>query len=132
MYSAIIAMLLAWFSADCAAATSHQHDRLKDSEVIIFSWDGCAVIGTISGVSTALFMDVTNCPLHAKVPGSFHIRYDQTCGAILEITDGPVITTPMPPTCPALPACRRNEIIGQPPKCRCLTRAVGNPKRCKG
>lgn len=97
--SILIALLFAWM--DCTTAFNHRHDRLKDAEVVISAWNGCAVTGTIGGVSTPLFMDVAACPLHAKVPGRFRIRYDQSCGAIVEITDGPAITTPMPPACPS-------------------------------
>jgi hypothetical protein len=46
--------------------------------------------------------------------------------------------TPLPspsptatPTPAPLPVCVRNQVIGNPPKCRCLTQAIGNPKRCK-
>lgn len=100
--TAIISLILtgAIIVFDCASAFTHKHDRLKDAEVDISSWNGCSMVGTINGVSTSLFMDVATCPLHAKVPGRFRIRYDQSCGAVLEITDGPIITTPMPPSCP--------------------------------
>lgn len=97
----IIAILLAALSFDCSTAFTHRHDRLRDAEVVIASWNGCAMNGTVDGVPVQLFMDVSNCPLHAKIPGKLRVRYDQTCGAVVEITDGPVITTPMPPSCPA-------------------------------
>ena len=45
-------------------------------------------------------MDVASCPFRARVPGRFRVRYDETCGAVVEITDGPRIVTPMPPSCP--------------------------------
>jgi hypothetical protein len=96
----IVYFLLAWLSVpDCGSALSHRHDRMKDVEIVISSWNGCAVTGTINGVNTPLFMDVATCPLHAKIPGRFRARYDQTCGAIVEITNGSAITTPMPPNC---------------------------------
>lgn len=98
--SIIPLLLLALSVFDCNSARDHRHDRLRDAEVVITSWNGCAVVGTINGVSTSLFMDVASCPLHAKVPGKFRIRYDVSCGAILEITDGVAITTPLPPSCP--------------------------------
>lgn len=98
----LFSILLAWFSTfDCATAFSHQHNQLRDVEINISSWNGCAVNGTINGTPVSLFMDVASCPLHAKVPGTFRARIDQTCGAILEITDGPTISTPMPPSCPS-------------------------------
>lgn len=98
--SIIIPFLLALLF-DCPTALTHQHDRLRDAEVTISAWNGCAVTGTINGVNTTLFMGAENCPLRAKVPGKFRIRYDESCGAIVEITDGPVITTPMPVACPS-------------------------------
>lgn len=96
--SIVIVNLLLLF--DCATALSHRHDRLRDAEVVVASWSGCAITGTVDGVAVQLFMDVANCPLHAKIPGKLRVRYDQTCGAVVEATDGPVITTPMPPSCP--------------------------------
>lgn len=99
--SIILWLLIARFSAtDCSTALTHQHNQLRDAEVMITSWNGCTVNGTIGDVTTTLFMDVANCPLHAKVPGKFRVRYDVTCGAIIEITDGPRIETPMPVSCP--------------------------------
>lgn len=99
--SVILLIILIWLSvADCPTALNHRHDRLKDVEVIIAGWNGCTVTGTINGLVVPLYMDVPSCLLHGKVPGKFRARYCQTCGAILEITDGPVISTPMPPACP--------------------------------
>lgn len=99
---AIILYLIALLTAspfDCGSALTHQHDRLRDAEIVVSSWSGCTVNGTINGAPVALFMDVPGCALRAKVPGKLRARYDQTCGAILEITDGPAITTPMPAAC---------------------------------
>lgn len=42
--------------------------------------------------------------------------------------------TPSPSPSPSpsvLPTCKPNQVIGQPPVCRCLTMPIGNPKRCK-
>lgn len=101
MASIILWLIMSWLgAADCATAFTHQHNQLRDAEVAITSWSGCAVVGTIDGVGVTLFMDVVNCPLHAKVPGKFRVRYDVTCGAIIEMTDGPRIETPMPVSCP--------------------------------
>lgn len=96
-----VGLLLQNTSSDCGAARDHTHNRLQDVEVAVASWEGCVITGSIEGVSTRLFMDVSNCPLRAQVPGRFRIRYDQSCGAVLEITDGPAIPTPMPPSCPS-------------------------------
>lgn len=95
--SIILYTLLLLF--DCTTARTHPHNQLRDAEIVISSWSGCTVSGTINGTGVVLFMDVASCPLHAKVPGKLRIRYDQTCGAILEVTDGPVIATPMPTPC---------------------------------
>lgn len=94
----IIIVFLVLF--DCAAASTHKHDRLRDAEVSISSWSGCTITGTIDDAPVTLFMDVASCPLHAKVPGKVRVRFDETCGAVLEMTDGPRIETPMPPSCP--------------------------------
>lgn len=100
--SIILWILLSLFSVqDCATALNHKHDQLRDAEVVITAWGGCAITGTINGVSVPLFMDAAACSIRAKVPGKFRIRYDLTCRAVLEITDGPLITTPMPPACPS-------------------------------
>lgn len=47
----------------------------------------------------------------------------------------PIVTptpTPTPTPVPTpLPACRRDEVIGSPPKCICNGQQIGNPKRCR-
>jgi len=35
------------------------------------------------------------------------------------------------PTATPLPICAPNQVVGSPPKCRCTTMLIGNPKRCK-
>lgn len=99
---AIITLMIlsAGQSFDCNTARTHQHDRLRDVEVHITAWSGCTVSATINGTFRQLFMDVPDCALRTKLPGNFRARIDETCGAILELTNGPAIATPMPPPCP--------------------------------
>lgn len=98
MPNALITLILLLLPFDCASASTHQHNRLRDAEIAVTAWNGCEVTGIISGRSASLYMGAS-CTLRSKVPGTFRIRYDETCGAIVEITDGPVIATPMPPVC---------------------------------
>lgn len=84
---------------DCSSALVHKHDRLKDVEIDISSWAACTVTGKINGVAVTLFNGDPTCPLRAKVPGRLRARIDETCGAIVILTDGPVIPEPMPTPC---------------------------------
>jgi hypothetical protein len=82
-------------SFTCSTASTHAHDAIREGEIQISSWSGCTMSGTIAGASVQLWADGSSCPLHEKVPGTFQVRYDATCGQVIDLSDGP-----LPPYCP--------------------------------
>ena len=87
---------------DCTSAFAHAHDDVREGRIEISSWEGCMMGGTIAGAYTVLYAD-GNCELRAKVPGTFNIRYDATCGQVLELSTGPLspYCAPTPTPAPA-------------------------------
>src|SRR5688572_7595323 len=80
---------------DCQTAFSHAHNDVREGQLQIVSWSGCVVSGTIGGVNVQLWADGASCPLRAKVPGTFNVRYDFTCKQVLDLSSGE-----LPPYCP--------------------------------
>jgi hypothetical protein len=82
----------------CATAYNHVHTDIREGQVQVSSWVGCTMVGTINGQAVQLWADSATCPLKAKVPGTFSIRYDFTCKQVLDLSDGA-----LPPYCPSSP-----------------------------
>lgn len=86
-------------SFTCTTAPAHAHDQIREGQIQITSWTGCALSGTVNGVNVQLWADSSTCGLRSKVPGVFQVRYDDTCKQVLDLSDGP-----LPPYCPPSPS----------------------------
>jgi len=99
----IYAILLWWLISlqtfSCPTAFSHVHDQIREGQIQITAWSGCAVTGVINNVNVQLWADSSTCPLRSKVPGVFQIRWDATCKQVIDLSDGP-----LPPYCPPSPS----------------------------
>jgi hypothetical protein len=84
----------------CTTAASHVHTDIREGQIQISSWTGCTMAGTISGQAVQLWADSATCPLKAKTPGTFNIRYDFACKQVLDLA---LTTEPLPPYCTPTP-----------------------------
>lgn len=135
-------LLLIWQTGfTCSTALTHTHDDIREAEIVVTAWVGCTLTGTISDVPVQFWADSSTCSLRDKVPGTFQIRFDATCGQVLELSDGPLspycapgLPTPTPTPTPSpspLRECQSNEFVGNPPQCLCLKGFKGKSGKCK-
>jgi hypothetical protein len=79
---------------DCTSAFSHNHDSIREGRIVISSWQECVMRGKVGAQDVTLFADGA-CALRNSVPGEFNVRYDATCGQVLDLS-----TDALPPYCP--------------------------------
>jgi len=99
----LLILLLVWLltpaqTFTCTTAVVHAHDKVRDAQIQVTAWTGCSLSGVIDGANVQLWADGSSCGLRDKVPGTFQIRYDVSCGQVLELSNGT-----LSPACPASP-----------------------------
>ncbi len=85
-------------SCTCTTAPLHAHDQIREAQIQVTSWSGCTLSGVVAGVNVQLWADGSTCGLRDKVPGTFQVRFDETCKQVIDLSDGP-----LPPYCPPSP-----------------------------
>ena len=97
-FTLVLWLLMPSQTFTCSTAFVHAHDQIREGQIQVTSWSGCELSGILNGAAVRLWADGSSCSLRDKVPGTFQIRWDATCGQVLDLSDGP-----LPPYCPPSP-----------------------------